>query len=43
MKALTAELNANEIDIKAKDCIVDELKTTLTDTRKELNKQVGGN
>lgn len=39
LKALTAELNAKDMDEKMQECKIEELKTKLTETKKELIKQ----
>jgi hypothetical protein len=42
LKALIAELNIMENEVKSKDCLLDEIKKDLTDTKKELLKEVIG-
>lgn len=39
LKSLTAELNAKDMDEKLQECKIEELKTKLTETKKDLIKQ----
>lgn len=37
MKALSAELSINQIEMKARECIIDEFKETLKKTKQQQN------
>lgn len=37
MKALSAELSINQIEMKARECVIDEFKETLKKTKQQQN------